>query len=73
MSVYEGYNSVVAATGEDLDGILAKVKVATPATASGPGEEGLVPAPPVGSEDGGKVLVSDMTWASIGGGNQTMT
>ena len=37
MSVYEGYNSVVAATGEDLDGILAKVKVATPATASGPG------------------------------------
>ncbi|WP_304977173.1 head fiber protein [Parabacteroides goldsteinii] len=67
MSVYEGYNSVVAATGEDLDGILAKVKVATPATASGPGEEGLVPAPPVGSEDGGKVLVSDMTWASIGG------
>lgn len=66
-SVYEGYNSVVAATGEDLDGILAKVKVATPATASGPGEEGLVPAPPVGSEDGGKVLVSDMTWASIGG------
>lgn len=67
MSVYEGYNSVVAATGEDLDGILAKVKVATPATASGPEEEGLVPAPPVGSEDGGKVLVSDMTWASIGG------
>lgn len=67
MSVYEGYNSVVAATGEDLDNILAKVKVATPATASGPGEEGLVPAPPVGSEDGGKVLVSDMTWASIGG------
>lgn len=67
MSVYEGYNSVVAATGEDLDGILAKVKVATPATASGPGQEGLVPAPPVGSEDGGKVLVSDMTWASIGG------
>lgn len=67
MSVYEGYNSVVAATGEDLDGILAKVKVATPATASGPGEEGLVPAPPVGSQDGGKVLVSDMTWASIGG------
>ena len=67
MRVYEGYNSVVAATGEDLDGILAKVKVATPATASGPGEEGLVPAPPVGSEDGGKVLVSDMTWASIGG------
>lgn len=67
MSVYEGYNSVVAATGEDLDNILAKVKVATPATTSGPGEEGLVPAPPVGSEDGGKVLVSDMTWASIGG------
>lgn len=67
MSVYEGYNSVVAATGEDLDGILAKVKVATPATASGPGQEGLVPAPPVGSEDGRKVLVSDMTWASIGG------
>lgn len=66
-NVYEGYNSVVAATGEDLDNILAKVKVATPATASGPGEEGLVPAPPVGSEDGGKVLVSDMTWASIGG------
>lgn len=69
MSVYEGYNSVVAATGEDLDGILAKVKVATPATASGPGQEGLVPAPPVGSEDGRKVLVSDMTWASIGGGS----
>lgn len=67
MSVYEGYNSVVAATGKDLDNILAKVKVATPATASGPGEEGLVPAPPVGSEDGGKVLVSDMTWANIGG------
>lgn len=65
-NVYGGYNSTVAATGEELDGILAKVKLAVPATSSDPGEEGLVPAPPAGSEGGNKVLASNMTWLTIG-------
>lgn len=35
---------------------------AAPGTGSGSGKGGLIPAPPAGSQDGSKTLLSNMTW-----------
>lgn len=49
-------------TGASVEEILAKVVDAQPATASAAGKGGLIPAPPAGSQDGSKVLKSNLTW-----------
>lgn len=54
-------------TGASIEEILAKVIDAQPATESAAGKGGLIPAPPVGSQDGNKVLKSNLTWGEAGG------
>lgn len=56
----QSYNSKF--NGLEVDGRLDSVIPATPATSGEPGKEGLVPAPPAGSQDGSKALLSNMTW-----------
>lgn len=58
--VEQGYNSKF--NGLEVDGRLDSVIPATPATSGEPGKGGLVPAPPAGSQDGSKALLSNMTW-----------
>lgn len=55
-------------TGASVEEILAKVVDAQPATASAAGKGGLIPAPPAGSQDGSKVLKSNLTWGDQEGG-----
>lgn len=57
------YNSTY--TGEELDALLQKIKTATVATAEDPGEGGLTPETPAGSQDGSMVLKSDLTWGNM--------
>lgn len=54
-------------TGASIEEILAKVIDAQPATGSAAGKGGLIPAPPAGSQDGNKVLKSNLTWGEAGG------
>lgn len=56
----QSYNSKF--NGLEVDGRLDSVIPATPATSGEPGKGGLVPAPPAGSQDGSKTLLSNMTW-----------
>lgn len=56
----QSYNSRF--NGLEVDGRLDSVIPATPATSYEPGKGGLVPAPPAGSQDGSKALLSNMTW-----------
>lgn len=55
-----GYNSKFE--GLEVDSRLENVVQAAPGTGSEPGKGGLIPAPPAGSQDGSKTLLSDMTW-----------
>lgn len=55
-----GYNSKFE--GQEVDSRLENVVQATPGTGSESGKGGLIPAPPAGSQDGSKTLLSDMTW-----------
>lgn len=55
-----GYNSKFE--GLEVDSRLEKVIQAEVATAEAKGKGGLIPAPPAGSQDGGKTLLSNMTW-----------
>lgn len=55
-----GYNSKFK--GQEVDSRLENVVQAAPGTGSEPGKGGLIPAPPAGSQDGSKTLLSDMTW-----------
>lgn len=55
-----GYNSKFE--GQEVDSRLDNVVQATPGTGSDPGKGGLIPAPPAGSQDGSKALLSNMTW-----------
>lgn len=55
-----GYNSKFE--GQEVDSRLEKVVQAAPGTDSESGKGGLIPAPPAGSQDGSKTLLSDMTW-----------
>lgn len=55
-----GYNSKFK--GLEVDSRLEKVIQAEVATAEAEGKGGLIPAPPAGSQDGGKTLLSNMTW-----------
>lgn len=55
-----GYNSKFE--GLEVDSRLESVVPASPGTADEVGVGGLIPAPPAGSQDGSKVLLSDMTW-----------
>ena len=55
-----GYNSEFE--GLEVDSRLENVVQATPGTGAEPGKGGLIPAPPAGSQDGSKTLLSDMTW-----------
>lgn len=55
-----GYNSKLE--GLEVDSRLEKVIQAEVATAEAEGKGGLIPAPPAGSQDGGKTLLSNMTW-----------
>lgn len=55
-----GYNSKFE--GLEVDSRLEKVIQAEVATAEAEGKGGLIPAPPAGSQDGGKTLLSNMTW-----------
>lgn len=55
-----GYNSKFK--GQEIDSRLENVVQATPGTGLEPGKGGLIPAPPAGSQDGSKTLLSDMTW-----------
>ena len=57
------YNSTY--TGEELDALIQKIKTATVATAEDPGEGGLTPQTPAGSQDGSMVLKSDLTWGNM--------
>lgn len=56
----QSYNSKF--NGLEVDGRLDSVIPATPATSSESGKGGLIPAPPAGSQDGSKALLSNMTW-----------
>lgn len=56
----QSYNSKF--NGLEVDGRLDSVIPATPATSGEPGKGGLIPAPPAGSQDGSKALLSNMTW-----------
>lgn len=55
-----GYNSKFE--GQEVDSRLENVVQAVPGTSSESGKGGLIPAPPAGSQDGSKTLLSDMTW-----------
>ena len=55
-----GYNSKFE--GQEVDYRLENVVQAAPGTSSESGKGGLIPAPPAGSQDGSKTLLSDMTW-----------
>lgn len=55
-----GYNSKFE--GLEVDSRLENVVQAAPGTSSESGKGGLIPAPPAGSQDGSKTLLSDMTW-----------
>lgn len=55
-----GYNSKFE--GLEVDSRLENVVQAVPGTGSESGKGGLIPAPPAGSQDGSKTLLSDMTW-----------
>ena len=55
-----GYNSKFE--GQGVDSRLENVVQAAPGTSSESGKGGLIPAPPAGSQDGSKTLLSDMTW-----------
>lgn len=55
-----GYNSKFE--GHEVDSRLENVVQAAPGTGSESGKGGLIPAPPAGSQDGSKTLLSDMTW-----------
>lgn len=55
-----GYNSKFE--GREVDSRLENVVQAAPGTSSESGKGGLIPAPPAGSQDGSKTLLSDMTW-----------
>lgn len=55
-----GYNSKFE--GHEVDSRLENVVQATPGTGSESGKGGLIPAPPAGSQDGSKTLLSNMTW-----------
>lgn len=63
-----GYKSGVVQTGEALDALLGKIKDATAATEDAAGTGGMIPAPPAGSQDGSKVLKSNLTWGDQEGG-----
>lgn len=67
-----GYKSGVVQTGEALDALLGKIKDATVATASAPGTGGMIPAPPAGSQDGSKVLKSNLAWGDQEGGTDPL-
>lgn len=55
-----GYNSKFE--GREVDSRLENVVQAAPGTGSESGKGGLIPAPPAGSQDGSKTLLSNMTW-----------
>lgn len=55
-----GYNSKFE--GQEVDSRLENVVQAAPGTGSESGKGGLIPAPPAGSQDGSKALLSNMTW-----------
>lgn len=55
-----GYNSKFE--GREVDSRLDNVIQAVPGTDSEQGRGGLIPAPPAGSQDGSKTLLSNMTW-----------
>lgn len=55
-----GYNSKFE--GLEVDSRLENVVQAVPGTGSESGKGGLIPAPPAGSQDGSKTLLSNMTW-----------
>lgn len=55
-----GYNSKFE--GQEVDSRLENVAQAAPGTDSESGKGGLIPAPPAGSQDGSKTLLSNMTW-----------
>lgn len=55
-----GYNSKFE--GLEVDSRLENVVQAAPGTSSESGKGGLIPAPPAGSQDGSKTLLSNMTW-----------
>ena len=55
-----GYNSKFE--GQEVDSRLENVVQAAPGTGSESGKGGLIPAPPAGSQDGSKTLLSNMTW-----------
>lgn len=55
-----GYNSKFE--GLEVDSRLENVVQAAPGTGSESGRGGLIPAPPAGSQDGSKTLLSNMTW-----------
>lgn len=55
-----GYNSKFE--GLEVDSRLENVVQAAPGTGAESGKGGLIPAPPAGSQDGSKTLLSDMTW-----------
>ena len=55
-----GYNSKFE--GLEVDSRLENVVQAAPGTSSKSGKGGLIPAPPAGSQDGSKTLLSNMTW-----------
>lgn len=55
-----GYNSKFE--GLEVDSRLENVVQAAPGTGSESGKGGLIPAPPAGSQDGSKTLLSNMTW-----------
>lgn len=55
-----GYNSKFE--GQEVDFRLENVVQAAPGTGSESGKGGLIPAPPAGSQDGSKTLLSNMTW-----------
>lgn len=55
-----GYNSKFE--GREVDSRLENVIQAVPGTDSESGKGGLIPAPPAGSQDGSKTLLSNMTW-----------
>lgn len=55
-----GYNSKFE--GLEVDSRIEKVIQAEVATTEAEGKGGLIPAPPAGSQDGSKTLLSNMTW-----------
>lgn len=55
-----GYNSKFE--GQEVDSRLENAVQAAPGTSSESGKGGLIPAPPAGSQDGSKTLLSNMTW-----------